>query len=412
MLLNKSASILKSDVDVPIYSQAAVSIREKKGCFMKLRMALAAMVLAAGAFSVSAQDRTPIYVYTDSDTNISDFWTNFIIPAFEEAHPEYEVVLTITRGVGGGNADIAGRALAALETGDDPQADFFEQIGVDSVQEWVDAELFLEITEENVPNIANVIEATNRLPQEIPYRGSQVLLAYNSDLVAEEDLPTTYAELIEWIQANPGQFVYNRPDRGGSGAAMVTRAIFEVTGRDPSVFIPGTADEALIGQFPAAWELLGSIHDAIYENGSYPAGNTPVLELLANGSVSMITAWSDQGLQAYNLGILPESTRFAQLQDLPFTGGYTNAAIPSNAGNLEGALALANFLLTTEIQETIVQEIGGFPAISWEDLPAELQTQYTNVITDTVPTWPGGEYTAAMVEGWYNNVATNIDPAS
>ncbi|MDL1899789.1 extracellular solute-binding protein [Anaerolineae bacterium CFX9] len=380
---------------------------------MKSRFIFVALLLMlASAFGVVAQDRSPIYVYVDSDTNISDFWTNFIIPAFEEAHPEYEVVLTLTRGVGGGNADIANRALAALETGEDPQVDLFEQLPVDAQQAWVDANLFYEITEENVPNIANVIEATNRLPQEIPYRGSQVLLAYNSEMVAEEDVPTTYAELIEWIQNNPGQFVYNRPDRGGSGAAMVTRAIFEVTGRDPSIFIPGTEDQELIGQFPAAWELLGSIHDAIYENGSYPAGNTPVLELLANGSVSMITAWSDQGLQAYNLGILPESIRFAQLQDLPFTGGYTYASIPSNASNLEGALTLANFLLEVEIQELIVREIGGFPAIAWDMLPDELQTQYTSVITDTVPTWPGGAYTAAMVEGWYNNVATNIDRSS
>ncbi|MBN8619320.1 MAG: extracellular solute-binding protein [Anaerolineae bacterium] len=371
------------------------------------------LVLVSTASLIQAQEtRSEIYVYTDSDTNISDLWTNVIIPAFEAEHPEYDVVLTIVRGVGGGNADIAARALAALETGDDPQVDFFEQIGVDSVADWVDANLFLEVTEENVPNIATVIEATNRLPQEIPYRGSQVLLAYNSEFVAEDEVPTTYAELIEWIKANPGEFVYNRPDKGGSGAAMVTRAIFEVTGQQPELFVPGEFDEELVAQFPEAWELLGSIHDSIYENGAYPAGNTPVLELFANGSVNMITAWSDQALQALNNGLLPETTKLTQLQDLPFTGGYTYGAIPSNAGNMEGALALANFLLTSEIQESIVNEIGGFPAVSWEELPADLQTQFTDVITDTVPTWPGGEYGAAMVEGWYNNVATNIDRAS
>lgn len=380
---------------------------------MKLRLSLLIIgILLLGVFSVSAQERTPIYVYTDSDTNISDFWTNFIIPAFEEQYPEYEVIQTIVRGVGNGNADIANRALAALETGDDPQVDLIENLQADAAQEWVDAELFLEITEENVPNIANVIEATNRLPQELPYRGSQVLLAYNSEVVPEDEVPTTYAELIEWIQNHPGQFVYNRPDRGGSGQAMVTRAIFEVTGRDPSLFVPGEANEELIEQFSEAWDLLASIHDSIYEGGAYPAGNTPVLELLANGSVSMITAWSDQALQAYNLGLLPESTRFAQLQDLPFTGGYASSVIPRNSSNLEGALALANFLLTPEIQEIIVREIGGFPSISWEDLPEELQSEYTSVITDTVPTWPGGAYSAAMVEGWYNNVATNIDRES
>ncbi|MBK8026739.1 MAG: extracellular solute-binding protein [Chloroflexi bacterium] len=380
---------------------------------MKLRLFLLVVCVALlGALSVSAQDRTPIYVYTDSDTNISDFWTNTIIPAFEAEFPQYEVILTIVRGVGGGNADIANRALAAMATADDPQADLFETMNVDAQQDWVDAELFLELTEENVPNLANVVPVTGRLPGELPYRGSQVLLAYNSDNVAEEDVPTTYAELIEWIQANPGQFVYNRPDRGGSGAAMVTRAIFEVTGQDPSKFVPGENDPELIAEFDKAWDLLGSVHDSIYEGGAYPAGNTPVLELLANGSVSMITAWSDQALQAYNLGILPESIRFAQLQDLPFTGGYAYSAIPANSTNQEGALALANFMLTVEMQQEIVEQIGGFPAISWDMLPAELQSQYTNVITDTVPTWPGGEYGAAMVEGWYNNVATNIDPSS
>jgi putative spermidine/putrescine transport system substrate-binding protein len=378
---------------------------------MKFRL-LFVLACLLGVVSVQAQDRTPIYVYTDSDTNISDFWTNTIKPAFEAEYPQYEIVLTIVRGIGGGNADIVNRALAALETGDDPQVDYVENINVEANPDWLANDIFVEITEENVPNIVGVVEAANRLPAEIPYRGSQVLLAYNSDLIAEEDVPTTYAELIEWIQANPGQFVYNRPDRGGSGQAMVTRAIFEVTGQDPSLFVPGTPDPELLNQFPAAWQLLSSIHDSIYEGGAYPAGNTPVLELLANGSVSMITAWSDQALQAIELGLLPESTRLAQLQDLPFTGGYAYSAIPSNSTNQEGALALANFVLRPEIQQAIVETIGGFPAIGWDALPAELQEQYTSVITDNVPSWPGGEYGAAMVEGWYNNVATNIDPES
>lgn len=370
------------------------------------------LLLVTVGVSVAQEQRKEIFVYTDSDTNISDWWTNVIIPAFEAEHPEYDVVLTIVRGVGGGNSDLANRALAALETGDDPQVDYFETLNVESVKEWLDNDLFVEITEDNVPNIANVVEATNRLPQEIPYRGSQVLLAYDSEFVAEDEVPRTYAELIQWIKDHPGEFVYNRPDRGGSGAAMVTRAIFEVTGQDPSLFVPGEFDQELVDQFPKAWELLGSIHDSIYEGGAYPAGNTPVLELFANGSVHMITAWSDQALQAMNRGLLPETTKLAQLQDLPFTGGYAYSAIPSNAGNLEGALALANFVLSEKIQETVVKEIGGFPAISWEALPTELQTQFTDVITDTVPTWPGGEYGAAMVEGWYNNVATNIDRSS
>lgn len=374
-----------------------------------LKLSLVFLFLLAATTVVAAQDKPKeIYVYSDSDTNITDWWTNTLIPAFEKEYPQYKVVLTIVRGVGNGNRDIANRALAALATGDDPQVDFFETINSDEVKEWVDKKLFLEFDKDNVPNSENVVEATNRLPAEIPYRGSQVLLAYNSENVKEEEVPKTYADLIQWIKDHPGKFVYNRPDKGGSGAAMVTRAIFEVTGKDPSLFVAGESKKELIDQFPKAWELLASIHKDIYEEGSYPAGNTPVLELFANGSVDMITAWSDQALQAMHKELLPETTKFAQLTDLPFTGGYAFSGIPSNSTNQEGALALANFLLTPEIQASIVQEIGGFPAISWSALPKELQTQFTDVITDTVPTWPGGDYGSAMVEGWYKNVATNI----
>ncbi len=380
---------------------------------MKFRLLLVCvLLLVVGVLSVHAQDTKPIYVYIDGDTNISDWWTNTVKPGFEAANPQYEVVITIVRGVGGGNADIANRALAAMATNSDPQVDYFEQISTDEQKAWQDQKLFEPITVDNVPNVANVIEATKRLPDEIPYRGSQVLLAYDSSKVAETEVPKTYADLIQWIKDHPGQFVYNRPDKGGSGNAMVTRAIFEVTGKDPSLFKAGESDQTLIDQFPKAWALLSSVHSAIYEDGSYPAGNTPVLELLANGSVSMITAWSDQALAAISQGTLPDTTKLAQLTDLPFTGGYADSAIPTNATNKEGALALANFLLGPEMQTHVVEDLGGFPAVSWSMLSADLQSKYTDVITDVVPTWPGGAYGAAEVKGWYDNVATNIQQGS
>jgi len=382
---------------------------------MKLRLLFAsAMVLAAGALSVHAQSPKPIYVYIDGDTNISDWWTNTVKPGFEAANPNEQVVVTIVRGVGGGNSDIANRALAAMATGADPQVDFFEGISTDSQKDWQANHLFVPITADNVPNIANVIDATKRLPDEIPYRGSQVLLAYDSSKLPEDKVPKTYADLIQWIKDNPGQFVYNRPDKGGSGEAMVTRAIFEVTGKDPSLFKQGESNPDLIAQYGKAWDLLSSIHHDIYEDGSYPAGNTPVLELLANGSVTMITAWSDQALAALANGTLPDTVKLAQLTDLPFTGGYNMAAIPANSTNKDGALALANFLLTPDMQEHVINDLGGFPAIKWSLLPTDLQTKYTDVITSVVPSFPGGAYQAAERQGWYDNVATNIqrDPTA
>jgi putative spermidine/putrescine transport system substrate-binding protein len=368
---------------------------------------LASLALVA----VQAQEQTVINLYSAGDTNITDWYQNVVIPAFEEAYPQYTVTFTNTRAAG--DQTIIDRTLAALETGDDPQVEVMDT----DPRGWVDAleaDLWHAPTVEEIPNLVNVSETANVTPLAATYRGSQVLIAYNSDLVPEDEVPTTYTELLAWIEANPGQFVYCRPDKGGSGGAMVVRALHEVSGLDWEQWIAGEEfDQALIDEYlPPALELLQGIHPFIYEEGSYPAGNNPVLELFANGSVSMISAWSDQSIQALNLGLLPETTRLVQFSDFPFVGGYTQLSIPKNTANLQGALDFVNFVLTPEIQESVVSNIGGFPAINWELLPAEMQSQFNSVIATELPLWPSDEYFAVMVEGWYENVATNIDPAS
>ena len=54
-----------------------------------------------------------VNVWTDGDTNISDWLANKVGPAFQKAYPQYTVKVTTVRGVGNGVTDIANRALAA-----------------------------------------------------------------------------------------------------------------------------------------------------------------------------------------------------------------------------------------------------------------------------------------------------------
>src|SRR5215218_7103384 len=63
--------------------------------------------------------------YTSSDQNVLDFWTNVVKPKFEAANAG----VTLNLVDGGDNAGlqaIAERAIAAMDTNTDPQADFFE----------------------------------------------------------------------------------------------------------------------------------------------------------------------------------------------------------------------------------------------------------------------------------------------
>jgi putative spermidine/putrescine transport system substrate-binding protein len=357
----------------------------------------------------AAEGKTPINIYSDSDTNITDWYANVIIPAFEAKFPQYDVNIISTKGVAGGIKSIVDRAQAAMETNADPQAELIE-VDPAGQPDSVKAGLWMKLDDSTVPGMKEIIDAARVSEFGVPYRGSQVLLAYDSSKLAEADVPKTFADLIEWVKANPGQFTYNRPDKGGSGGNFVVRAIYEVTGKDPSKFKAGPADEALLAEYDKAWELLRSIHEATYDKGAYPSGNQPALQLLANGSVTMIPAWSDQALQALNNGALPETIKLAQFTDLPMPGGYAMMAMPKNAKNAQGAQDFLNFLLSPEMQVSVVKDIGGFPAVAWSLLPGDLQSQFNSVITDNVPAWPGGDYNAARNKGWYEQVATNMQP--
>jgi len=244
-------------------------------------------------------------------------------------------------------------------------------------------------------------------PYAIPYRASQVLIAYDSAKVKEP--PKTWAELVAWIKANPGQFIYGRPDKGGSGKNFVVRAIHEANGRDPSLFKPDNFDaETAKKRFAPAWQILSDLQPSLYDKGAYPAGNNPTLQLFAGGAVAMVTAWSDQALQGISQGVLPETTRLTQLQDLGLCGGFAFSSIPATTVHKEGALKLADFTLSPEMQARMIADFGAFPGIDWKNLPAELAEKYKAVIPTSMPSFPGGDWGAALNEGWYANVATHL----
>src|SRR5712692_9153297 len=52
-----------------------------------------------------------VNVWSDGDTNITDWLSNKIGPAFQKACPQYTVKVTTVRGVGAGMTDVAQRTL-------------------------------------------------------------------------------------------------------------------------------------------------------------------------------------------------------------------------------------------------------------------------------------------------------------
>lgn len=353
--------------------------------------------------------------YTSSDQNILDFWTNIVKPKFEAANPGITINL-VDGGDSAGLQAIADRAIAALGTSNDPQADFFEGFDSRLPVGAIDKGLWVDFSKENLSNYSKINPLAfeiDPLGTNLPYRGSQVLLAYDTTKLPAADVPKTWPDLVAWIKANPGQFIYNRPNKGGSGGNFVRRAIYAANGDDPTMFsVDGYTDEKAKEMLDPAWAILNDLAPSMMDGGAYTSGNTQSIQLLGQGAVTMIPAWSDQAIQAINQGALPETTGLVQLSDLGFPGNFARITVNTNGVNKDAALKLADFILTEEVQAAVLENLGGFPAVSWDYMSPELHEKYKDVIPASIPVFPGGPWEKKINEEWYRAVAPNVDPNS
>ena len=370
----------------------------------------ASLALAFGSrIAFAAENRVDLV--SAADSNITDWLTNSLKPMFEAANPGYELNVIAASGTGGGVEAIADRAYAALQAKKDPQVDFFEEFDP-RLPPGPESGLWTKFSASEIKNYDHLNKVAIDTAYGLPWRGSQVVLAYDSDKVPQASVPKTWEQLTAWIVANPGQFIYGRPDRGGSGRNFVVRAVHEANGRDPKQFAADNFSKAEAeAKFPAAWKILRDLAPNLYQGGAYTAGNTPTLQLLISGTVSMVPAWSDQALQGLTQGVIPPSVRLVQLTDLAFCGQFSQACIPTNSAHHDAAMKLANMVLTDEVQAAIVKDLGGFPAVALDRMPKDLQAELADVIPNSIPVFPEGDWESALNDGWYRNVAPTLNPA-
>ncbi|HEX4296433.1 MAG TPA: extracellular solute-binding protein [Devosia sp.] len=378
----------------------------KRRSFMISAGAVAGMaMLPKSAFA----DPNRIDWITSSDQNIIDFWTNVVKPKFEAANPGITINL-VDGGDNAGLVSLASRALAALQTKTDPQVDFFEGFDSRLPNGGIAAGLWVDLSKAGLSNYSKINPLALDIPTNFPYRGSQVLLAYDSTKLSKDKAPKTWPDLVAWIKANPGQFIYNRPDKGGSGLNFVIRAVYEANGKDPSLFKVDNFDAAKAEpMFAKGWDILKDLAPSLMDQGAYTSGNTQSIQLLSQGAVTAIPAWSDQSLSALTQGVLPDTTGLVQLSDLGFPGGFTWCTVPSNGANHDATLKMCDFLLTEDIQSAILTQLGGFPGVSWDYVSADLREKFKDLVPKSIPVFPGGDWQKALQDSWYRNVAPNIN---
>lgn len=264
---------------------------------------------------------------------------------------------------GTGTKDLTSRLLAAKKTkqkktnydlilmSDDQYSMYEQEAGKD---------MFVPYKKDQISNLKNVkTKIANGQGYLLPYRGTTVVLAYNSKKVTT--VPKTTGELYDWIKSHPGRFAYNTPGSGGAGGSFVQSSIYN--------FLPQAALSSADTKWKTKWsngfELLKELHPYLYKSGGkvvYPNKNQGTLDLLANGEVDMVPAWADMTITNLANGGLPDTVKLAQLKPA-FTGNVDCLAIPSVGSNPKGAQAVMNFMISNEGQQILLDKMAAIPVI-------------------------------------------------
>jgi putative spermidine/putrescine transport system substrate-binding protein len=204
---------------------------------------------------------------------------------------------------------------------------------------------------------------------EAPYQKAQFVLAYDSTRVSEP--PSDIEQLRAWIKAHPGRFSYPAPP-DFTGSVFIRHVLLHFGG-GAAAFQNGF-DEALYQRAAAqALAYLNEIKPYLWRQGeTYPSSPKEADRLFANHELDFTMSYNPSfASERLARGEYPPTTRTFVFSSGTL-GNYSYLAIPFNASNVPGALAVINHLMsaTHAIQQS--QALGSLFPLQLDRLsPAE-----------------------------------------
>ena len=219
---------------------------------------------------------------------------------------------------------------------------------------------------------------------ESPLGSAQFQFVFDSDRFGADDLPRSYAELMEWVKANPGRFTYPAPP-DFHGNRFVKQAFYELTGGHQR-WLNGFDAAGYAEASGAVWAYLDELEPYLWRKGrTYPATVAELNRLFANGEIDMTFTQLPAGIEAdVAAGILPATSR-PFVFDTGTIGDSHYLAIPVNAAHPEAAMVLANLVLEPDLQAAKLAPGNGWGdglALSFALLERDDQARIEAVLND------------------------------
>ena len=182
---------------------------------------------------------------------------------------------------------------------------------------------------------------------EAPWGMAQIIFYHDTARLSEP--PRSIPALLDWARANPGRFAYPQPP-DFLGSTFLKQAVMELA-PDPAVLTEPVNEESYAAATAPLWDYLDALTPHLWRGGAaYPQSGPRLIQLMNDGEIDLALSFNpNEPSNAIANFELPDTVR-SYVLDGGTIGNASFVAIPYNANAKEGALVLANFLMSPEAQ--------------------------------------------------------------
>lgn len=249
---------------------------------------------------------------------------------------------------------------------------------------------------------------------ESPLGRAQFVFEYDSALV--QNPPRNFEELLNWTRENPGLFTYSQPP-DFTGSTFLRQALYATSG-GYEIFSVEYNKDFFDSHSTSLWNYLNKIKPYLWQQGkTYPSDKARLDGLFEQGEVRFNMTYT----QAEASGKITDGRYPPTIRTLVFNEGSISnthfTSIPWNAPNVPGAMVLANFLLSPEMQysKNIPENWGDFTVLDPRKLDEEWQLKFKSLdlgmatlpldeLTSVSVPEISPSYVEAIEQAWYREV--------
>ena len=213
---------------------------------------------------------------------------------------------------------------------------------------------------------------------ESPWEMAQFVLVY--DRAKLPTPPRTLPALLEWAKVHPGRFTYPEPP-DFFGLTFLKQVLVDLTA-DKSVLQQPASDANFATITAPMWQYIDTLRPYLWREGkAYPKSGPDQRQLLGDGEVDIALSFTPfEAATSIAQHLLPPTARVYVLDG--GTIANTNfVAIPFNASAKEGAMVVANFLLSPEAQARAQDPryLGDFTVLDLDKLSADQRAAFAAI---------------------------------